>query len=275
MAHARQGSFLVPATLWKKLFTSLPALSLFAGSALGLSYPAQGNLITKCDTMEQKLYSIIIPAFNPGPKIEKTINSVLLQDGDLFECLVIDGGSTDGTAELLENYSGKIKIITEKDDGVYDAMNKGIELSAGRYLYFIGAGDSLRPGILGKLQSMLSLDEFMFVYGNVYMVDKGVIYDGEFDKAKLKQRNICQQAIFYERKLFEVMGGFETRFSVLADHAFNLKCFWNHRIQTKYLAYLIANYEGGGISAKETDSAFAQEYAEMMSIADASSTTSK
>lgn len=218
--------------------------------------------------MEQKLFSIIIPTFNPGPKIEKTINSVLSQDGNLFELLVVDGGSTDDTLDLLSKYAGKINVVSEKDEGVYEAMNKGIELSTGKYLYFIGAGDSLRTAILAKLHAILPRDEFTFVYGNVYMVDKGMIYDGEFDKAKIKKSNICQQAIFYERKLFEVMGGFETRFRVLADHAFNLKCFWNPRIRKKYVAYLIANYEGGGISGRERDLTFALEYAELMSIAD-------
>ncbi|MGI8835885.1 MAG: glycosyltransferase family 2 protein [Pyrinomonadaceae bacterium] len=218
--------------------------------------------------MEQKLFSIIIPTFNPGPKIEKTISSVLSQDDNLFEFLVVDGGSTDDTLDLLAKYEGKIKVVSEKDDGVYDAMNKGIELSTGKYLYFIGAGDSLRTAILAKLQTILPQEEFTFIYGNVYMVDKGVIYDGEFDKAKLKKRNICHQSIFYERKLFEVMGGFETRFRVLADHAFNLKCFWNPRIQRKYIAYLIANYEGGGMSRTERDLPFTLEYAELMSLAD-------
>lgn len=217
--------------------------------------------------MEQKLFSIIIPAHNPGPKIEKTIRSVLSQDHSLFELFVVDGGSTDDTLDLLAKYEGEIKVVSEKDEGVYDAMNKGIALSAGKYLYFIGAGDSLRTAILAKMQSILPLDEFTFVYGNVYLVDKGEIYDGEFDKAKIKKRNICHQSIFYERRIFEVMGGFETRFRVLADHAFNLKCFWNPRIQRKYLAYVIANFEGGGISGTEEDLPFALEYAELMGLA--------
>jgi len=217
--------------------------------------------------MERKLFSIIIPAHNSGPKIEKTIRSVLSQDHALFELLVVDGGSTDDTLDLLAKYEGEIKVVSEKDEGVYDAMNKGIALSTGKYLYFLGAGDSLRAGILAKMQSILPLDEFTFVYGNVYLVDKGEIYDGEFDKAKIKTRNICHQSIFYERRIFEVMGGFETRFRVLADHAFNLKCFWNPRITRKYVAYVIANFEGGGISGTEEDLPFALEYAELMGLA--------
>lgn len=216
--------------------------------------------------MEQKVFSIITASFNPGPKLEKTINSVLSQDKDLFEFILIDGGSNDGSLSIAEKYAEEIKLISEADEGVYHAMNKGIDFATGKYLYFLGAGDTLRAGVLTKLQGLLPHGELTFVYGNVYMVDRGVIYDGEFDITKLKKRNICHQAIFYERTIFEVMGKFDTRFSVLADHAFNLKCFFNNRIRKKYLAYVIANFEGGGISEKERDLAFAHEYAELMSI---------
>jgi glycosyltransferase involved in cell wall biosynthesis len=216
--------------------------------------------------MGQKLFSVITPVFNSGPKIEKTINSVLSQDEDLFEFVVVDGGSTDDTLEVVEKYAGRIKLLSEKDEGVYDAMNHGVDAAGGKFLYFLGAGDSLKPGALSTVAARLPPHEHALVYGNVYMIDEGRIYDGEFDRAKLRRRNICQQAIFYGREIFGVTGGFETRFSVLADHAFNLKCFFNHRIEKKYIAYVIANYEGGGISRTERDLDFALEYGELMSV---------
>lgn len=216
--------------------------------------------------MEPKLISIVTPTFNCGPKIEKTIASVLSQNRDLIEFIIVDGDSTDGSLNIVEKYANKIKIVSEKDEGVYEAMNKGIEMSTGKYLYFLGGGDSLKEDILDKVEELLPRDDLALVYGNAYMVDRGVVYDGEFSRTKLRKRNICQQAIFYERRVFDVMGGFETRFNVLADHAFNLKCFWNNRIQKKYIAYVIANYEGGGISERERDVSFARDYAELMSL---------
>ncbi len=216
--------------------------------------------------MEPKLLSIVTPAFNSGPKIEKTIGSVLSQNKGLFEFIIVDGASTDGSLDIIEAYADRIKLISEKDEGVYDAMNKGIEMSTGKYLYFLGAGDSLKEGILSRVESLLPRGELALVYGNVYMVDRGVTYDGEFDRTKLKKHNICQQAMFYERTVFDVMGAFETRFNVLADHAFNLKCFWNDRIQKKYIAYVIANYEGGGMSERESDVNFSRDYAELMGL---------
>ncbi len=214
--------------------------------------------------MNRKLFSIITPAYNSGLKIEKTIDSVLSQGSDLLEYIVVDGGSTDETLSILETYGDKLKIISEADAGVYDAMNKGIEAASGWYLYFIGAGDSLRENMLGKIARVLPEDNLSLVYGNAYMVDQGIIYDGEFSKAKLRQRNICHQSVFYGRTVFDMLGLYDLRFKVLADHAFNIKCFWNDRITKKYVAYVIANYEGGGISRSEVDVDFAYEYGELM-----------
>ncbi|MGH9900241.1 MAG: glycosyltransferase family 2 protein [Pyrinomonadaceae bacterium] len=219
--------------------------------------------------MDRKLFSVIIPVFESGPKIEKTVRSVLSQDENLFELIVMDGGSTDDTLSAVEKYAGRIKLVSESDGGVYHAMNKGVELAGGKYLYFLGAGDSLREGVLAKVAGRLPAGDLALVYGNVYMVDRGLVYDGAFDTAKLRKRNISHQSIFYERSIFDVMGGYEPRFKVLADHAFNLKCFWNNRIRKEYIAYVVANFEGGGVSDSEIDLDFAQEYAELMSIGEA------
>lgn len=214
--------------------------------------------------MNRKLFSIITPTYNSGLKLEKTVDSVLSQGSDLLEYIVVDGGSTDETLPLLEAYGDKLKVISERDTGVYDAMNKGIEESSGWYLYFIGAGDSLRENMLGKMARVLPENNLSLVYGNAYMVDQGIVYDGEFTKDKLRRRNICHQAVFYGRTVFDMFGVYDLRFKVLADHAFNIKCFWNDRITKKYVAYVIANYEGDGISRSEVDADFAYEYGELM-----------
>lgn len=214
--------------------------------------------------MNQKLFSIITPTYNSGQKVEKTISSVLTQDAELFDFHVIDGASTDGTLNLIEKYVDKIELVSEKDKGVYDAMNKGIDLASGKYLYFLGAGDSLRPGVLRKLEKMMPDEQLAFVYGNVYWMDQAIIYSGEFDKARLKTHNICHQAIFYERTIFEMMGKFELRFKVLADYVFNIKCFADDRIHKRYIDYVIANFEGGGLSAKQKDLALAEEHAQLV-----------
>ncbi len=214
--------------------------------------------------MKQKLFSIITPTYNSGRKLEKTIRSVLSQDKSIYEYIIIDGCSTDDTSNVVGKYSKNITFFSEKDDGVYDAMNKGIDVATGKYLYFLGAGDSLRANILEKVAGRMPDDKLTFIYGNVYMVDRGVVYDGEFNKAKLRKSNICHQSIFYERTIFDAVGRYEQRFSVLADYAFNVKCFWNDNVQKKYIGYVIANFEGGGISSSQRDLNFVDEFSDLI-----------
>jgi len=205
--------------------------------------------------MEQKLFSIITPTYNCGAKIVKTILSVLAQDSSLFEYIIIDGDSNDGTQSHIEIFNTRLKFLSEPDLGVYDAMNKGIDMARGKYLYFLGAGDTLRRSALKNLQPLMPERDLAFVYGNVYWVDEAFIYGGEFDKVKLETYNICHQAIFYERAIFDLIGKFELDYKILADYVLNIKCFGNDQIHKTYLDYVIANFEGGGMSAGRKDAA--------------------
>ncbi|MCA1567604.1 MAG: glycosyltransferase [Acidobacteria bacterium] len=205
--------------------------------------------------MQRKLFSIITPTYNCGTKITQTINSVLSQDSDLYEYLIIDGDSNDGTQQEIERFNGHVKFVSEPDAGVYDAMNKGIDLACGKYIYFLGAGDTLRFNALKNLAREMPDDEHAFVYGNVYWVDEAFIYGGEFDKSRLETYNICHQAIFYGRAIFDEIGRYELDYKILADYVLNIKCFGNDKIQKTYLDYVVANFEGGGLSARQKDTA--------------------
>ncbi|HZG53662.1 MAG TPA: glycosyltransferase family 2 protein [Pyrinomonadaceae bacterium] len=205
--------------------------------------------------MEQKLFSIITPTYNCAPKVVRTINSVLAQDSNLFEYIVIDGESNDGTQSEIQRFDGRIKFVSEPDRGVYDGMNKGIEMARGKYIYFLGAGDTLRANALGNLAALMPDGELAFIYGNVYWVDEAFIYGGEFNKSRLETYNICHQAIFYERAIFDEIGRYELDYPILADYVFNIKCFGNDKIQKTYLDYVVANFEGGGQSARQKDDA--------------------
>ncbi len=205
--------------------------------------------------MERKIFSIITPTYNCGTKIAKTINSVLSQDSSLYEYIVIDGDSDDGTQSEIKKFEGRLTFISEPDLGPYDAMNKGVDRARGKYIYFLGAGDTLRPNALRNLAGLMPDSELAFVYGNVYWVDEAFIYGGEFDKLRLETYNICHQAIFYERAIFDVTGKFELDYKILADYVLNIKCFGNDKIQKIYLDYVIANFEGGGLSARHKDAA--------------------
>ena len=100
--------------------------------------------------MYKSLFTIVIPTYNVAEKIGGTIDFILGQSGSarsgLVEIVVVDGGSTDGTIEVVKRYGNRVRWISEPDKGLYDAMNKGIGMSTGRFVNFQGAGDTLRPG---------------------------------------------------------------------------------------------------------------------------------
>jgi glycosyltransferase involved in cell wall biosynthesis len=202
------------------------------------------------------LVSVVIPSFNTAGKLETTLASVLAQRADLREVIVVDGGSTDGTLEFLARHASEIRSISEPDDGVYDAMNKGWRLARGRYLNFLGAGDRLRAGVIERLAPDFPSNTRTLLYGNAFLHDKQVVWDGEWTPEKFRTRNICHQAIFYGRGVFELLGGFEAQFKVLADYAFNIRCFGDRRIRKVFVDEVVADYEGGGLSSHARDEAF-------------------
>lgn len=202
------------------------------------------------------LFSIIVPTFNSGPKLEMTIQSVFEQPDQLFELLVIDGGSSDDTMALLKKYATCLRLISEPDRGVYDAMNKGIARTSAPYLYFLGAGDCLREGVLARVAKALPARKIGFVYGNVFMHERELVWDGPWTAEKFRTRTPCQQAIFYDRRIFGRHGFFEIQFKTLADYAMNIRCFGDRKIEKVFLDEIIADYEGGGYSANCPDEPF-------------------
>ncbi len=206
--------------------------------------------------MEQKLISIIIPTYNCGRKLAATLESVLSQPGDFYEIIVVDGGSTDETLNIAGEYGGALRFISEADRGVYDAINKGIGMATGKYLFFLGAGDRIREGVLEQVAGLLPEGEMSFVYGDAFLVRHGVRVCGEFSMKEFIVRNICHQAIFYERTIFDVLGGYDLKYKVYADWAFNMKCFADTRVRKIYLDMVIADFEGWGISDTQEDAEF-------------------
>jgi glycosyltransferase involved in cell wall biosynthesis len=198
--------------------------------------------------MQQPLFSIITANLNSGRKLERTVASIIGQPVD-YEHLIFDGASSDGSRELGERLaaaSDRIRFSSEPDHGVYAAMNKGIAGAAGRYLYFIGAGDTLKPGSLAAIAPHLPEDQCALVYGNVTAF--GRTYDGEFTARKLTAANICHQSAFYGRRVFEICGDFNETYRVFADWEFNMRCFGAEKIRKIHVPVLVADFEPGGIS---------------------------
>jgi len=201
-------------------------------------------------------FTIIMATLNPGAKLRASLDSVLSQSGVSFELLIIDGGSTDHTIQTIQTLPEQVHLIAESEPGVYTAMNRGLPAARGEIIYFLGAGDRLRPGILQQVAAAWPEEQYSMLYGEVFMEDLGILYDGEFHKEKLRKTNICHQAIFYSSAIFHRHGAYDRRYRILADYDLNLKIFGDAKSTIKFIPEIIADYEGNGLSAGTLDPNF-------------------
>jgi len=190
--------------------------------------------------LDRPLITIITPVLNAKETLESSILSVVSQNCDNFEYIIVDGGSTDGTLEILRKHESSIDYwISEPDRGIYDAMNKSIQLARGRWVCFLGADDTLCDS-LPTVTPFLCDDQTVY-YGNVFMTGSKRLYEGSFGPWKLSRHNICQQAIFYPRDLFEVRQ-FDLRYKLLSDWEFNMRTYSDSRFKFQFIPVTIANY---------------------------------
>lgn len=160
------------------------------------------------------LITIITPSFNQGDYIEDTILSVLNQDYPNLEYIIIDGGSTDQTVEIIQKYSDRISYwVSEKDRGQSHAINKGFQRATGEIINWINSDDQLMPGTLHKLAAIFTADpELMMVHGRIeYFGETRPYYSVNLPAKDLDTRyvsHICmpQPATFYRRQLLLEQG---------------------------------------------------------------------
>ncbi len=203
------------------------------------------------------MVSIITVVRNGATTIERTILSVINQDYQDYEFIIIDGKSTDDTLKIINLYSDRIqKVISEPDNGIYDAMNKGISLATGDWVYFLGCDDILySKSILSEIFKN-NLGMIDVVYGNVMYEHSKIIYDGEFDYNKFSNKCVCHQAIFYRRSLFSKFGSFETKYVTTADYVLNIRLFCSNDIRWQYIDKIVAMYNENGASYSIEDETY-------------------
>ncbi|WP_257666452.1 glycosyltransferase family 2 protein [Parapedobacter tibetensis] len=215
--------------------------------------------------MSHPLFSIIIPTYQSEPAIYTCVKSVLDQTYEDFEIILQDGQSSDRTVEIIRSFKDdRIKIVSEKDKGVYDAMNRAIERTSGDWIYFLGSDDSLfERATLASLRDIVGKTEADLVYGNVMMsgdshwINDGTIYRGETDLASLFEQNISHQSIVYRRRIFTDGHRFNLAYPVCADHDFNLFCFASYKVE--YTPLIVAMFATGGLSTHIVDECFERE----------------
>lgn len=211
--------------------------------------------------------SIIIPTFNSAKVIGRALDSIVNQIFDDWEVLVMDGASTDGTANVVKSFNDKrIKFYSESDKGIYDAMNKGIRRSQGEWLYFLGSDDWLYDkDVLACFFRDNDFSQYDVVYGDVNAPHLNERNQGEWSLDSLMY-NRCHQAIFYKKYLFAKFGYYNLKYKVWADFDFNLKWFLNVKTKSSYVSKSISFFSADGISSQEVDSKFIKDYYKLLCL---------
>jgi glycosyltransferase involved in cell wall biosynthesis len=198
--------------------------------------------------------SIITINFNNAAGLEKTICSVIEQNFDDFEYIVIDGGSSDESTGIIRKHADCIRYwVSEPDKGIYDAMNKGIRASVGEYILFLNSGDFIiNQGILRQVFSApvtsdILYGELIFDYGEGQ--EKLESLPDRIDLPFLFNRNIWHPASFIRKKLFDKYGEYDTDFRIAGDYDFFFKVIIREKCTTSFLPFPISVYETTGASS--------------------------
>lgn len=198
--------------------------------------------------------SIITINYNNCAGLKKTIDSIVPQSFKDFEWIVIDGGSIDGSRELMEQYANRFSYwVSEPDKGVYNAMNKGIKVAKGEYINFMNSGDSFAsPTILEEVFSTAHTADVLYGY-----MTRGAL-DGEVNNQSMMKENLTwidfyrdglpHQATFIKRSLFDQLGLYDESLKAVSDWKFFVDAFVYHKATSEFIPKKIAIYAEGGIS---------------------------
>lgn len=221
------------------------------------------------------LISIIVPTFNSAGTLADALESAAGQSFRGFELIVSDGASGDATLAMAQEWSSRVpslRVDSRPDRGVYDAINRGVEMSRGRWFMVLGSDDRLHaPDTLARLAAALGecADEVEWVYGDVIMmgenscgVPPGGRFAGPMPLRRMIKANICQQAIVYRRSLFAALGGFDLGYRIYADWAFNLRAAF--RGPGRWLDLVVADYATSGMSGQSIDTRFIEDRPELV-----------
>lgn len=212
---------------------------------------------------KRPLFSIATPSWNSFDTIERTMQSVLNQEFKDYEYIIIDGGSTDGTIELIKKYEplfeGRMSWLSEPDKGIYDAFNKGVEHSHGIYCWNVNADDYMEPDALVKIAEYIASNDYEtlpILSGKLNLVTrdgKKIIRTAQSDKSnmiKCYKRDcigVPHPATLVPKDVYDKHGAFDITYKIIGD------LDWFHRVYEagenfEFMGLAIINMADGGIS---------------------------
>ena len=197
--------------------------------------------------------SVVTVVWNDCDHIEETLKSVLEQTGEGFELeyVVIDGASSDGTLRILERYEDRLGcLVSEKDSGIYNAMNKGIARCTGEIIGMINSGDRYLPGALALVAD--SFGKLPDISGRIFWGD--VLYERRGLVRGFRRKNLLMGAfaphpsMFVPRCVYEKIGAYDEKFRLMGDYEFMYRAVNVAGIQPLYVPVPVAFYREDGLS---------------------------
>jgi glycosyltransferase len=202
--------------------------------------------------------SVITAVYNNRDTISAALDSALRQSGVDIDLVVIDGGSTDGTLEVLRSYTGRLDVlVSEPDQGIYDALNKGIQRASGDVVGFLHSDDLFAgAGVLSRVAAAFADPEVGAVYGDLVYVrkdnpDQVVRYwrAGVFSRRRLRWGWMPPHPTLYVRRhVYEQHGLFDTSFRIAADYDFILRTLGQAGVGVRYIPEVLVKMRVGGAS---------------------------
>ena len=207
--------------------------------------------------MPEMLVTVLTPCYNSGKTIERTLECIENQTYRNIEYIIIDGGSTDNTLDLIERHRSRLPkeltVISEKDKGIYDAMNKGIKLAKGRLIGIVNSDDSYEQDTVEQVVNHFGNNQYEVIYGmqRTYFDGKEkavVIYHHDF----LPQQMITHPTCFVTKDTYEKFGVFDIQYRSAADYDLMLRYFKSGQVVFTPIYRVLSNFQLGGISSSQT-----------------------
>lgn len=208
--------------------------------------------------------SLITATYNSESTLIDTLASLKNQDYNDIEYIVIDGASKDKTLDLIrENYDGVVKIVSEPDKGIYDALNKGIKIASGDIIGFLHSDDVLANNhVISEVVNRFRIDNCDAVYGDLEYVSRSdltkkirVWKSGAFKNYKLHLGWMPPHPSFYMKKnLYAEFGGFSLQYKISADYESLLRYIQSQRLIISYIPEVLTKMRVGGISNRSFSS---------------------
>jgi glycosyltransferase involved in cell wall biosynthesis len=199
--------------------------------------------------------SIITVCFNCENTIRDTIKNVLYQSYKNIEYIIIDGKSSDSTIEIIKEYiplfKGRLRYISEEDNGIYDAMNKGIRLSTGDLIGIINGDDFYETDAVENIIEHIDLAKYQVLYGYCNVIYKGqVVKVMKTHHKRLTKDMIPHPTCFVTRQTYQNFGLFLTGFKIASDYELMLRFYKSKQVTFIQIPKIIANFRKGGVSTR-------------------------